>query len=44
VYVQLALIGAICQWCIGSDIVMGALAIATALRLANAGVDEQPAS
>jgi uncharacterized membrane protein len=35
VYVQIALIDAVCQWCIASDVVMGALAAATVLRLAN---------
>ena len=33
VYVQVALIDAICQWCIASDAVMAPLFAATALRL-----------
>lgn len=33
-YVQLALIGALCQWCLGNDAVIALLAIATVLRLA----------
>jgi uncharacterized membrane protein len=31
--VQLAVIGAVCEWCLASDIVMSALAILTLLRL-----------
>jgi uncharacterized membrane protein len=34
VYVQLALIGAICQWCVASDVVMTAIAGLALLRLA----------
>lgn len=33
VYVQLALIDAVCQWCIGSDVVMLLLVLVSALRL-----------
>jgi uncharacterized membrane protein len=32
-YVQLALIDALCHWCLGNDAVVALLAIATALRL-----------
>ena len=32
-YVQLALIDAICQWCVASDVVIGLLALACVLRL-----------
>jgi uncharacterized membrane protein len=32
-YVQLAVIDALCQWCLASDTVMAALAAATLLRL-----------
>lgn len=32
-YVQLALIDAICQWCVASDVVIGALAVTCVLRL-----------
>jgi uncharacterized membrane protein len=42
VYVQVALIEAICQWCIASDVVMAALAVVTALRLASHRMREQP--
>jgi uncharacterized membrane protein len=42
VYVQVAIIEAICQWCIASDVVMAALAVVTALRLASHRVEEQP--
>jgi uncharacterized membrane protein len=41
VYVQIALIDAVCQWCIASDVVMGTLAILTVLRLTSADPDEQ---
>jgi uncharacterized membrane protein len=41
VYVQIAIIEAICQWCIASDVVMAGLAIATALRLASRPTHEQ---
>ena len=34
VYVQLALIGAICQWCVASDVVMSAIVGLALLRLA----------
>ena len=33
VYAQVALIGALCQWCLGSDVVISVLAAATTLRL-----------
>lgn len=33
VYVQLALIGAVCQWCVASDVVMTAIAGLALLRL-----------
>lgn len=33
VYAQVALIGALCQWCLGSDVVISVLAAATILRL-----------
>jgi uncharacterized membrane protein len=42
VYVQVAIIEAICQWCIASDVVMAALAVTTALRLASRPAHEQP--
>jgi uncharacterized membrane protein len=42
VYVQVAIIEAICQWCVASDVVMAALAIVTALRLASQAAHEQP--
>jgi uncharacterized membrane protein len=42
VYVQVAIIEAICQWCIASDVVMAALAVVTALRLAISPAHEQP--
>jgi uncharacterized membrane protein len=42
VYVQVAIIEAICQWCIASDVVMAALAVVTTLRLASHRVEEQP--
>ena len=32
-YVQLALIDAICQWCVASDVVIGLLAVTCVLRL-----------
>ena len=32
-YVQVALIDAICQWCVASDVVLGGLAVLTGLRL-----------
>jgi uncharacterized membrane protein len=32
-YVQLGVIGAICEWCLASDVVMSALAATTLLRL-----------
>ena len=34
VYVQLALLGAICQWCVASDVVMSAIVGLALLRLA----------
>jgi uncharacterized membrane protein len=43
VYVQLALIDAVCQWCIASDVVMGALTVVTLLRLATVVPDEASA-
>jgi uncharacterized membrane protein len=43
VYVQVALIDAVCQWCIASDVVMGALAVVTLLRLTKAVPDEASA-
>jgi uncharacterized membrane protein len=36
VYVQLALIDAVCQWCIGSDVVMLLLVVVSLLRLRGA--------
>ena len=42
VYVQVAIIEAICQWCIASDVLMAALAVATTLRLASQPTHEQP--
>jgi uncharacterized membrane protein len=33
IYVQVALIGAVCQWCVASDAVMSALLAATVLRV-----------
>jgi uncharacterized membrane protein len=32
-YVQAALIGAFCQWCLASDLILLLLAVATSLRL-----------
>lgn len=43
VYVQVAVIDAICQWCIASDVVMAALALVTGLRLLSHPIQEQPA-
>ncbi|HUJ93093.1 MAG TPA: vitamin K epoxide reductase family protein [Gaiellaceae bacterium] len=33
VYVQVSIIGAVCQWCIASDVVLAILVVATFLRL-----------
>ena len=33
VYVQVSIIGAVCQWCIASDVVLALLVVATFLRL-----------
>jgi uncharacterized membrane protein len=41
VYVQVAIIEAICQWCVASDVVMAALAVVTALRLGSRPAHEQ---
>ena len=35
-YVQLAMIDAVCQWCVASDVVMNLLAAACALRMFSA--------
>jgi uncharacterized membrane protein len=42
VYVQVALIEAICQWCIGSDVVLGVLAGLATLRLVPIRGNPQP--
>jgi uncharacterized membrane protein len=42
VYVQIALIEALCQWCIASDVVLTALAALATLRLAAIRGNPQP--
>lgn len=44
VYVQLALIGAVCQWCVASDAVMTVVAALALLRLAPHALHRQAAS
>ena len=41
-YVQIALIEALCQWCIASDLVLSALAVLATLRLAPIRGNPQP--
>jgi uncharacterized membrane protein len=41
-YVQLALIEALCQWCVASDLVLTGLAVLTTLRLAPIRGNPQP--
>ena len=42
VYVQIALIDALCQWCVASDLVLTALAALATLRLASIRGNPQP--
>ena len=37
-YLELAVIDAICQWCVASAVLMGALALTAALRMVRPGV------
>jgi uncharacterized membrane protein len=38
-YLQLAVIDAVCIWCVGSDVVIAVLAVLSVLRLARADAD-----